>query len=374
MSGWHLRAPTSVGVVFFVVLVAIAPLAGAAGGAVGADPAGGTAGGDAAGPSPPPGQTDTPTGTPTAGQPPADNTVTRIQVYENGSARWTVRIRTRLETEQDVEEYRAFQARFRNNTSRFLDPFGERIRRVVANAAETTGRETAATDFRAATAVQEVPRRWGVVTYEFTWSGFAATREDAVVVGDVFAGGFYIGPNDTLELVAPPGHGIGAVDPRPDEREDGTLTWRGPTDFADGRPSARFVPAGATGGNGDGDTPPTGTVSPLFGGFLVAALFVLAGIGVVAYRSGRLGGPAGFPSETDGHAGRIVTDEDRVREQLRENGGQMKQSELADALGWSASKTSRVLSDMTDEGTVEKLRLGRENVIELPENGNGNGN
>lgn len=358
-------------VVGFVVLVALASLAGAAGGAGGAD---------TAGDSPSPAQTGTPTGTPTAGQPPADNTVTRIQVYANGSARWTVRIRTRLETEQDVEEYRAFQARFRNDTSRFLDPFGERIRRVVANAAETTGRGMAATDFRAATTVQEVPRRWGVVTYEFTWRGFAATRGDAVVVGDVFAGGFYIGPNDTLELVAPPGYGVEATDPRPDEREDGTLTWRGPTDFADGRPSARFVPAGATGGNGDGDSPPTGTVSPLFGAFLVAALFVLVAVGVVAYRSGRLGGPAGFPGggETggtaDGAGGGIVTDEDRVREQLRENGGQMKQSDLADALGWSASKTSRVLADMTDEGTVEKLRLGRENVIELPEDENGDGN
>jgi len=357
MSGWYPRAPRWAKVVGFVVLVALASLAGAAG------------------PGPSPTQTDTPTGTPTAGQPPADNTVTRIRVYENGSARWTVRIRTRLETEQDVEEYRAFQARFRNDTSRFLGPFRERIRRVVANAAETTGRETAATDFRAATTVQEVPRRWGVVTYEFTWREFAATRGDAVAVGDVFAGGFYIGPNDTLELVAPPGHGIESVDPRPDEREDGTLTWRGPTDFADGRPSVRFVPAGATDGNGDGDgdTPPTGTVSPLFGAFLVAALFVLVGIGVVAYRSGRLGGPAGLPGEGetggpgDGPAGGIVTDEDRVREQLRANGGQMKQSELADALGWSASKTSRVLSEMADEGTVEKLRLGRENVIELPD-------
>lgn len=59
------------------------------------------------------------------------------------------------------------------------------------------------------------------------------------------------------------------------------------------------------------------------------------------------------------------TDEDRVRKALAENGGRMRQSDIADDLDWSASKTSRVLSDMADDGTVEKLRVGRQNVIDL---------
>src|SRR6056297_3121124 len=60
-------------------------------------------------------------------QPETDNTVTHIQVYENGSAQWTIRIRTRLDTDQRVDEYTAFQERFRNDTSQYLGPFRARM-------------------------------------------------------------------------------------------------------------------------------------------------------------------------------------------------------------------------------------------------------
>ena len=52
---------------------------------------------------------------------------------------------------------------------------------------------------------------------------------------------------------------------------------------------------------------------------------------------------------------------------LRENGGQMRQADIVDSVDWSKSKTSRVLSSMAEEGSVEKIRLGRENVVRLEE-------
>lgn len=54
-------------------------------------------------------------------------------------------------------------------------------------------------------------------------------------------------------------------------------------------------------------------------------------------------------------------------ELLGEHGGQMKQSAVAEELGWSASKTSRIVSGVAEEDRVEKLRIGRENVLTLPE-------
>lgn len=63
----------------------------------------------------------------------------------------------------------------------------------------------------------------------------------------------------------------------------------------------------------------------------------------------------------------LVTDEDRVRRLLERNDGRMRQAAIAEELEWSASKTSRVVSGMADEETVEKLRIGRENVIDLLE-------
>ncbi len=60
-----------------------------------------------------------------------------------------------------------------------------------------------------------------------------------------------------------------------------------------------------------------------------------------------------------------MTDEDRVVALIRENGGRMKQVNIVEETGWSKSKVSMLLSDMEDEGTISKLRVGRENIISL---------
>ena len=52
---------------------------------------------------------------------------------------------------------------------------------------------------------------------------------------------------------------------------------------------------------------------------------------------------------------------------LRDRDGYMKQSEIAETLDWSPSKTSRTVSRLADEDRVEKLRIGRENVVSLPD-------
>ncbi len=60
-----------------------------------------------------------------------------------------------------------------------------------------------------------------------------------------------------------------------------------------------------------------------------------------------------------------LTDEDRVLGLLREHGGRMKQSHIVEGTDWSKAKVSRLLSAMNDEGTIEKLSIGRENIISL---------
>ena len=69
---------------------------------------------------------------------------------------------------------------------------------------------------------------------------------------------------------------------------------------------------------------------------------------------------------TDGHADTVIlTDEDRVLKLLREHGGPMPQKELAEETDWSASKVSRLLSSMEEDGEITKITIGRENVITL---------
>jgi len=269
--------------------------------------------------------------------------------------------------------------------------------------------------------------------FRFTWTGFAATDGDDVVVGDVFDGGFFIGDDDVLAIAAPDGYAIAEAAPTPDELDNGVAEWHGREDFADARPSVRASPAGAGGGPDDGAD--DGTAGGVDGALVlagVAALLFAIGLAAVAYavRSGRVtvggnGGDSGSESEasaaassgataaskstadssaqadaepstatdesddgrtesgdgtteksdgttekSDGTAAPAVdpdllTDGDRIKRALRDGDGRMKQSAIVEELGWSKSKTSRVLSQMADQGEVEKLRIGRENVIDL---------
>lgn len=323
------------------------------------------------------------------GAPETDNTVTRIELHPDGGATWTVQVRMRLETAEDVERYEAFQSALRANRSRFLDPFRTRMSRVVARAGEVTGRDMAASDFSIRTSFQEVPRRWGVVTYRFEWDGFAAVDGDRLLVGDVFDAGFFLAANDTLEITAPDGFALSSVQPAPHDREEGRVVWRGRVDFADGRPAAVAVPAGTAGTVGTRTAPPPGSPTvrpdpgpPDWGILAVVGAVVVAGLalGFLALRrraAGRGRSPDDAPPEPAPGAGLgeaveddgsgIRTDPERVVDLLNERGGRMRQAEIADALGWSTSKTSRVLTSMDEEGRVRKLQLGRENVIDLPE-------
>jgi len=230
-----------------------------------------------------------------------------------------------------------------------------------------------------------------------------------------------------LAIAAPEGYAVAEADPTPDEVDGGVAEWNGREDFDDGRPSVRASPDGAGGGSADGGDggPDDGIAGDddtlAFAG--IAALLFTIGLAAAAYavRSGRLvfgkagNNEAGTGSESESGANGgttaasgsepdasgqgetgpsavvdesgdkaienddetaatagdpgLLTDGDRVRRALGNEGGRMKQSAIVEELGWSKSKTSRVLSRMADEGAVEKLRIGRENVIDLVEEG-----
>ncbi|UVE52095.1 MarR family transcriptional regulator (plasmid) [Haloferax larsenii] len=68
-------------------------------------------------------------------------------------------------------------------------------------------------------------------------------------------------------------------------------------------------------------------------------------------------------SETQQPSKPILTDEDRVVQLLRENDGWVYQSTIVESNNWSKSKVSRLLSRMCDDGTIEKISVGRQNIV-----------
>lgn len=71
-------------------------------------------------------------------------------------------------------------------------------------------------------------------------------------------------------------------------------------------------------------------------------------------------------STTDRINSELLSDEERVERLLQNNGGRMRQASIVTETGWSDAKVSQLLSGMDEDERIEKLRIGRENLISLP--------
>ncbi|WP_312909860.1 helix-turn-helix transcriptional regulator [Natronosalvus caseinilyticus] len=271
--------------------------------------------------------------------------------------------------------------------------------------------------------------RVGVVAYSFTWESFATTEGSKIHVGDAFEtpdgdGSWFPALNTDQQLVVaiPSNYGFQSFPDDFSRRDDGALVWDGPVEFVeDGDDKREFVllrgessddGTGGTDGPG-GETPPPedpeswASTGVLLGGAALALLTVaVVGGYLVTQRSSSGSGsgsssvPAWLPApvrdrleddepstqdpttppvaapsddpleEPDDGGGidpDLLSDEERVLRLLRGNGGRMKQASIVKETGWSNAKVSQLLSKMDDDDEIEKLRIGRENLITLPE-------
>jgi len=312
---------------------------------------------------------------PNAGLVPADvdpDTVhLLVRVRADGSAHWRVEYRTRLEDDNRTAAFESLQSDVRSDPESYVAEFRELMAPSVKTASEETGREMAIENVSVATEREFAPPT-GVVIYEFEWTRFAATDGEELVVGDAL-NGFFVSEETILRFEWSESHALKEARPDPDERSEGSVEWYGRTAFGSEEPRLRLAPAsgsGDEGGDGSGDGIPLDAPLSLAA---VAALALAATLGLVGrVRGGSAEGSTGEPSGTEEEdekepPSELLSNEERVLATLEENGGRMKQQELADRLDWGAPKTSRVVGSLREDEEVEVFRLGRENVVTLPE-------
>ena len=63
----------------------------------------------------------------------------------------------------------------------------------------------------------------------------------------------------------------------------------------------------------------------------------------------------------------LLSNQEQVLALVEHEGGRMKQQEVAQTLDWTDAKTSQVVRKMREEGDLDAFRLGRENVLVLPD-------
>jgi uncharacterized membrane protein len=319
------------------------------------------------------------TGTPT---PVAENTTFALEIQSNGDARWTITDTYALD-ESETEA-------FRDTGEQFADEGGQAVwlpafRQARDEASTVTGREMAITgvDRR-----YEVSDRKGQLVLEFTWTNFATVDGENIVVGDAFnsTDGTWFGTltaDQRLVISPPPGYGVESA---PSAVTDGKLVFEGRRTFEPGYLSVVYT------GEQPNTQTPTETPESVFSGidsvWLGGVVLLVLLVGAVGYmfRSGYADGlPSATAADDDGDdsAGtaasasdtadsedvdvELLSDEERVERLLEENGGRMKQARIVSETGWSNAKVSQLLSSMDEEGRIDKLRIGRENLISFPD-------
>ncbi|WP_418284119.1 helix-turn-helix transcriptional regulator [Halorubrum sp. DTA46] len=344
------------------------------------------------------------------------NTETRIRIEPSPDrdARWEVSVRYEL---TDSDERTAFETAADQFLAGEIGPDASLFEGFAREASRNVDRTMRIESVDRDTTVHENPSAFDVAGDEavavgelrltFVWTGFLAEDGENLVLGDALTT-----PNDgtwlrsleegqTLEVATPDGYTVTGTPGATVPLRDNAVIIEGPRAFGDDeRVAVVYAPTGAVG-------PPW---TMLTAAIVLAALLIAGSI--VGYRrmdddgaptngggvdgggggGAGVGGAAAVGANADGDAPTgaspddggssepetepdlsLLSDEERVERLLVDNGGRMRQADIVSETGWSDAKVSQLLSAMADAGRVEKLRLGRENLISLPDDASDSG-
>ncbi|MDF9747168.1 DUF7345 domain-containing protein [Natrinema salsiterrestre] len=314
----------------------------------------------------------------------ADEVRMDVAVRPNGTAEWTLEFWVHLDDDESETAFESLQSDIRNDPDNYTRNLADRMDETVGAASDATGREMSADEFTVTTERQSLAREYGVVRYTFRWDGFAAVDGDELRAGDAIEG-IYLDDGTRLLIEWPAEYERTSVTPEPDDERERAVIWRGgETDFVSGEPRVVVTAGGGLG------------TAALAGAAVVVA--GLAATGAWWYRnrestagqaaggedapaagsgseSGAASGTATVSPTADGSAAasaaavdtELLSNEEQVLQLLRNQGGRMKQQAVVEELDWTDAKTSKVVSGLREDGELESFRLGRENVLSLPD-------
>jgi hypothetical protein len=270
-----------------------------------------------------------------------------VSVYVDGSARWVVEHRYPLRSEEDVEAFRVVAA---NVSKELSETYRLRLQTVIQEASRLTGRAMGLTEFAVHTSTQTtVTGSVGIIVVEFVWTGFAATADGKISIGDVFVGGLSLDSGETLTLKIPEGYNAVDYSPKPDEVRDDSLVWYGPKSFMDRRPMVVFSKPSMSTEVVSGQ----GIVNnQLF--VVLPSMIAVAVVSTVFFLWRRRG------------SGRVPESGFRgIIEVLRRHGGEAPQHVIVEETGLSKASVSMMLKALEASGVVVRVKSGKTKVVRL---------
>lgn len=324
----------------------------------------------------------------------ADEIRISIDLREDGSAAWSLEFWRVLDDDDSRTAFESLQSDIESDPQNYTAEFASRMETTADAASNATGREMTVDNVTVTTEQQSLAREYGVVRYSFEWGGFARTDGEELYAGDAIER-LYLDDGTRLLISWPEGYELQSVAPDPDDRRETAVLWEGSnTEFITDEPQVVVTPSGLG----------LGAIAGI-----LAVFALLTGVaGWLLRRRSAEAHPAEEPDETpdtppatvdsaaedsqtdpDSEAEQstedddpstegdaetdsqpdpsLLSNEEQVMQLLEANGGRMKQQTIVEELDWTDAKTSKVVSGMREEGTIESFRIGRENVLTTPE-------
>ncbi len=300
-----------------------------------------------------------------------DRTQILIELQPDGDAHWQIDFRFELATEEDRTAFQNLTSDINANTVEYTGSFETRLETTAEGASNRTGRAMTIENVSLRATTERLTTEYGVVTYAFTWENFAEQDGDQLIAGDAIDG-FVLTSETDLTVRWPDSYRASTTTPTPDQRSEQAVTWFGSeTNFVAGQPRITVTAEADSG------------VSWVWLGAVLLGGLLLVG-GWWLYRQQNTPAPAGSePPTPDAEttdtesstnettesepAAELLSNEEQVLQLLKKHGGRMKQQQIVSETGWTEAKTSQVITDMREADQLEVFRIGRENVIALPD-------
>ena len=327
-------------------------------------------------------------------------TSVEISLRADRSAFWRIETRYALDTGNETRSFRALADRYESGDAD-VGPDAVLFEALQRRATEATGREMALGNVTYHAAVDD-SEGYGTLALTFRWDNFLRAGDNGtLVLDDVFElpsseedrqrTWLSIFDEEQQILIRPPEGYTDTGTSIPVQKRESAIILVEPSDF-EGEGEALAVTYSQS------DTEEQLPVGALAGVGIVAVLAAAGAGWLLRRRNGDTPQPGAVPAEAPPSAGAagaaagdadsrdaaadvdaepdatdddvdlsLLSDEERIEHLLERNDGRMKQATIVDEVGWSDAKVSQLLSAMAEEGRINKLRLGRENLISFPD-------
>lgn len=291
---------------------------------------------------------------------------------QNGTATWTVQYRYQLDSENATADWDELRTDVNERPDAYIATFENRWAETIEQARNETDRDMELQNFEVEAQNQSNVQEYGFVTFTFQWTSFAHVELNVIEAGDALAG-FVLDDRTQLTVTWPEAYNATTIEPTPDDRRENTAIWDGEeTEFVEGEPQIELIERNDERQQAE-DRDRLVPLPWLAGlGVAVVAIVGVAGWWVMRDEDDPIeseGATASQPppDESQRPPPELLSNEERVMRLLEQSGGRIKQQEVVSQLGWTEAKTSQVVGDLREDGQVDVFRIGRENVLTLPD-------